>query len=198
MKHIIHIIILTLGLFSNIPSYGQKLGDTNKEINYQQGLPPLNISFDNLLVELKDKDSVATFKAMIDSISKNWYLADTSTISLRLTDKWNLKYFQYAGVEIHTQPEIFTQYFICTNTDTSFTSEQIFNEFNILDSISQKENLLKYLPFIYERNDQLKSKWTATLPDTQYLVIRMVNSYPDGNETSWTKEWIYYFKKTDI
>jgi hypothetical protein len=197
LKQIIYIFIVVFGLLSHNLSFGQKVGCINHELSCLQGQTCLICSYDNLLIELKDKDSLAKFETMIDSISKEWFTADSSTISLLLSDKWNLKYFQYSRSEIRTIIENFNRCFISTNNDTAFTSEQIFSEFKILDSISLKENLLKYLPFIYERDDKLNLKWTAILPDSKYLIIRMIHSYPNGNETSAHSEWIYYFRKVD-
>ena len=197
MKQIINIFIVAFGLLSHNLTFGQKVGYINHELSCLQGQTCLICRYDNLLIELKDKDSLVKFKAMIDSISKDWFTTDSSTISLQLSDKWNLKYFQYSNSKIGTIIENFNQCFISTNNDAAFTSEQIFSEFKNLDSISLKENLLKYLPFIYERDDKLNSKWTAILPDSKYLIIRMVHSYPNGNEISAHSEWIYYFRKVE-
>jgi hypothetical protein len=105
--------------------------------------------------------------------------------------------FQISGWEHHVGigESSINHCYISTNKDTVFSSKQIFCEFNIGDSISIKQYPLKYFPAIYERDDFFNTKWTAILPHSEYLIIRLVHSYPNGNMTSWYKERTYYFKK---
>lgn len=191
------IFIFAFGLLSIHESSGQKVNSNNHDINCQIGQTYLTSSFDNLLIELRDKDSLEKFKTVIDSIKKEWSKSDSTNIRFSLSDKWNLIYFQFSGSEHHfgSMPVGINHCYISTNKDTVFTSKQIFCEFNIGDSISLKEYPLKYFPTIYEREDEFNAKWTAILPNSEYLIIRMVHSYPNGNATSWYKERTYYFKR---
>jgi hypothetical protein len=200
MKQTIYIFIFAFGLISFHNLLGQKVNGNNIEPNCQNGQTYLTSMFDNFLVELKSKDSLEKFKTAIDSITKDWSKSDSSNIRFSLSDKWNLFYFQFSGSEQYfgSMPPsgtVIDQCYISTNKDTAFTSKQIFCEFNIGDSISLKENPLKYFPTIYEREDKFNAKWTAILPNSEYLIIRMVHSYPNGNATSWYKERTYYFSK---
>lgn len=187
--------MLAFGLLSIPESSGQKANSNNHDINCQTGQTYLTSSFDNLLIELRDKDSLEKFKLNLDSIRKSFTFSYDEKFTL--SDKWNLIYFQFSGWE-HWEgigQTSINHCYITTNKDTVFTSKQVFCEFNIGDSISIKQNPLKYFPTIYERDDALNSKWTAILPNSVYLIIRLVHSYPNGNATSWYKERTYYFKR---
>lgn len=195
MKQTIYIFIFAFGLLSSHNLFGQKVDGNNIKLNYQNRQTYLTSMFDNLLVELISNDSLEKFKITIDSIKKEWFKSDSSNIRFSLSDKWNLFYVQFSGFVDGPAPEIINHCYISLNKETAFTSKQIFCEFNIGDSISLKENPLKYFPTIYEREDEFNAKWTAILPNSEYLIIRMVHSYPNGNITSWYKERTYYFSK---
>lgn len=53
---------------------------------------------------------------------------------------------------------------------------------------------LKDFPQIYERNDPLNGIWTPIICG-DYMILRLVHSYPDGNDTSFYNERLLYFKK---
>ncbi|MDP2176002.1 MAG: hypothetical protein Q8K70_08845 [Bacteroidota bacterium] len=201
MKQTIYIFIFAFGLLSFHNLFGQKVDGNNIEPNCQNRQTYLTSMFDNFLIELKSNDSLEKFKTAIDSMKKEWSKSDSSNIRFSLSDKWNLFYFQFSGSEHHFVPSgiplgiDINRCYNSTNKDTVFTSKQIFCEFNIGDSISLKDYPLKYFPTIYERVDEFNAKWTAILPNSEYLIIRMVHSYPNGNATSWYKERTYYFSK---
>lgn len=196
MTKIVHIFIITFGMFCFQKSYGQNADTNHFASNCQGEQMYLSSRFDHLLLELKDNDSLEKFKTTIDSIRKTWFPSDSSNISFRFSDTWNLYYCQFFGSEDGLEQVDFYHSYLSTNTDTTFTSQQIFCAFHLGDSMSFKQNPLKYFPRIYERDDTWNAEWTAILPHSEYLIIRMVHSYPNGNHTSWYKEKLYYFRKT--
>jgi hypothetical protein len=54
---------------------------------------------------------------------------------------------------------------------------------------------LNYFPEIYARGSRFNGQWTAISINRDYLIIRYVSSYPDGNQTSWYHEETYCFKR---
>ncbi len=56
---------------------------------------------------------------------------------------------------------------------------------------------LKNFPVIYERSDSLNRVWVPIISD-DYLILRYVHSYPNGNMTSFYNETMLYFKRIAI
>lgn len=56
---------------------------------------------------------------------------------------------------------------------------------------------LKCFPQVRERNDPLNRIWMPIICG-DYLILRFVHSYPDGNETSFYRESVLLFKKENI
>ena len=168
--------------------------DTIEKTYKKQTVAYIDHKFDNWLVELKDKDSIQRFKTELDSIRMGFNQTNNSKTPFSLSDKWNLIYFQYTGWEnhFHFGTSNIDLCSISKNQETTVTSKEIFNEFNIGDSL-----LLKHFPLVLERDDPFNGKWTAILPNSEYLIIRFVHSYPDGNATSWYYERTYYFRKAN-
>ena len=54
---------------------------------------------------------------------------------------------------------------------------------------------INFYPEIYARDSRFNGQWTAISLNRDYLIIRYVSSYPDGNQTSWYHEETYYFKR---
>jgi hypothetical protein len=46
------------------------------------------------------------------------------------------------------------------------------------------------------RNDPANGQWQAWKIKEDVLMVRLYHSYPDGNQTSWYHEKVYYFEKT--
>jgi len=179
-----------------------KSADTTKRAYKKHTDTYIENRFDNWLVEIKDKDSLKTFKTELDSIRMGFKQTNDSIVPFSLSDNWNLIYFQFSGWEEHFPFEPMKRSNInhCSiskNQETTVTSKEIFNEFDIGDSLSLKQFPLSDFPLVLERDNPFNGKWTAILPNSEYLIIRLVQSYPDGNATSWYKERTYYFRKAN-
>lgn len=205
MKQTIYIFILTLGLLSfygtTVKTTNAKSVDTIERTYDKQTDTYINNKFDNWLVELKDKDSLKRFKTELDSIRMGFNQTNNSKKLFSLSDKWNLIYFQFSGWEEHfffepMQRNNINHCSISKNQETTVTSKEIFEEFKIGGSLSLKQFPLNYFPLVLERDAPFNGKWTA-IHNTEYLIIRLVQSYPDGNATSWYKERVYYFRNAD-
>lgn len=79
--------------------------------------------------------------------------------------------------------------------DEILTGTEIFNAFEIGDTLLKKGFPLKTMPDIFQRNDTHNMEWTPVHAIQDYLVMRYVHSYPYGNITSWYYEFLYYFKR---
>jgi hypothetical protein len=165
--------------------FAQKTAAKKQPLNYPYGLD----YFDQILTEIKDNDSLIMFKKMLDSVKRHFTMAKNTPFSF--SSRWNLVCSDYNGwVDGLSKHRLqIDQCYSSTDENMLFTSEEIFRAFDI------SEKPLDYFPLVYNRDDHYNAKWTAILPSSEYLIIQMVHSYPDGNATSWLKTRTYYFQK---
>ena len=156
------------------------------------------LPFDNWLSKLNDIDSIREFQIEVDSIKRNLIKENELKDSFSLKYTWTLSFYEYFGWEDHFAGQgtvdSINQKYVGKYKTAILTSEEIFHVFKI----SGNSNFpLDKLPVIYESDALFNGKWTAIYSSNDYLIIRRVVSYPYGNQTSWYKEKIYYFKKHD-
>jgi len=111
----------------------------------------------------------------------NTNLIPDSLLAIK-TPKKNIKYAydnskEYSGAALYKGLEI----------ESAFLNIRSSDIFHHYDS-------LKKFPVIYERNDPLNRVW-APIISGNYLMLRYVHSYPNGNVTSFYNETILYFKR---
>ncbi len=73
----------------------------------------------------------------------------------------------------------------------SLSGSDIFEIFGL----SAKKFPLNAVPIVWGRNAPFNGEWTASLGNEDHLIVCRVHSYPDGNQTSWYHEQVYYFEK---
>ncbi|WP_395054109.1 hypothetical protein [Flavobacterium sp.] len=147
--------------------------------------------FQKNLILVKNIDSLKTFTNEIQNIQK----FNTKDIipSINQSTKWKLICYKINGWnEIVGQQKTQVNRIFVSNNKDNLTTEDVLKIFDIKynDSI-----FLKNVPLVYEREDFFNRKTTPIVINNQYLLLRYVHSYPNGNQTSWYTETNYYFKK---
>lgn len=180
--------MLMVGLFCWNQLFAQKTTAKKQPQSHPYGLE----YFDQILAEVKDKDSLLIFKKSFDSIKQSFTMPKNTSFSF--SSRWSLVCSDYNGwVDgLSKQRLHFNLCYRSTDENKIFTSEEIFQAFEIF------EEPLRYFPLVYHRDDHYNAKWTAIIPSSDYLIIQMIHSYPDGNATSWLKTRTYYFQNVDI
>ena len=102
-------------------------------------------------------------------------------------DTTSLSQFQQLGIN-HLQRLGTKSYLTPGNKTIALSGLKLFRIFNVKKRIN-------YYPEIYARDSRFNGQWTAISINRDYLIIRYVSSYPDGNQTSWYHEETYYFKR---
>ncbi len=147
--------------------------------------------FQKNLVQVKNVDSLKLVTKEIQSIEK--LINSKDSITINKSTNWKLICYSVNGWrEIVGQPKTTVNNKYVSNNNEVVTTENLLKIFNLNynDSI-----FLKNIPLIYEREHLFNRKTTPIVINNQYLVLRYVHSYPNGNQTSWYTETNYYFKK---
>ena len=147
--------------------------------------------FQKNLVQVKNKDSLKIVESEILNIQNQ--LNEKDSITINKSTKWKLICYSVKGWrEIVGQPKtVVNDKYVSINKEV-LTTEKLLQIFNLKynDSI-----FIKNVPLVYEREDFFNRKTTPIIINNQYLLLRYVHSYPNGNQTSWYTETNYYFKK---
>jgi hypothetical protein len=162
------------------------------------------------LKRIENKDSIKQIEQKITSIIHNdnrnknklffnfwkrWKLDYTVQTGYRenfpnqYKDTTGLPQFQRLGTN-HLQRLATTSYLTPGNKTIALSGLKIFKIFGVKKHID-------YYPEIYARDSRFNGQWTAISLNKEYLIIRYVSSYPDGNQTSWYHEETYYFKRRE-
>jgi hypothetical protein len=145
------------------------------------------------VTEATDKDSILHFNESIAILFKPASTEMDLKPELDLSANWQLLYYRDTENRSYYDGKNYgydSKYIHKTNTEWHTTAA-------ILDTFAIDKNFqpLNQAPLIYARDSPFNGDWTVILPDPEYMIIRWVHSYPDGNAQSWYKEKIYYFKK---
>ena len=147
--------------------------------------------FQKNLIQVKNIDSLKIITKEIQSIEK--LINPKDSISINQSTKWKVICYTVKGWrQIVGQPKtVVNDKYVSINKEV-LTTEKLLQIFNLKynDSI-----FLKNVPLVYEREDFFNRKTTPIVINNQYLILRYVHSYPNGNQTSWYSETNYYFKK---
>lgn len=113
-------------------------------------------------------------------------LSDTAEIIVKKTviPQKNIKLF-YDSSKVYYAKDLF----LGLDMDSMFLNKNLN-----LHIWKHATDSLKNFPVIRERNDPLNREWVPIITD-DYMILRIVHSYPDGNETSFYRENVIYFKK---
>lgn len=152
------------------------------------------------LKRIENKDSIKQIEQIITSIIHNdnrnknklffnfwkrWKLVYSVPTGYRenfpnqYKDTTSLSQFQQLGT---------TSYLTPGNKTIALSGFRLLKIFGVKKRIN-------YYPEIYARDSRFNGQWTAISLTKEYLIIRYVSSYPDGNQTSWYHEETYYFKR---
>lgn len=152
-----------------------------------------------LLTRIKQPDSVKQCQALQDSLGRIFEKHRNEELPLSLSDQWTLTHYQNWGWEIiagSTHPRISTTDWYTGNDPTeTYTTADIFNTFGFPDSlISNKE---RFNPTSFQEGITRFVLNTCFLLCREYLTVIIINSYPDGSQTSFYRRNIYYFKRVE-
>jgi hypothetical protein len=155
--------------------------------------PFMTSNYDKYLTKIEDKDSLLWFNAEIISILSATSNNEQDCVRQKpdLNDKWNLVFSAYSADEVQFNYGYSIHNSYITNQTLTLTTSEIFSEFDI----TNPDFPLCYLPSIFERTAKFNIEWTAIILNSKDLLIRMIWSYPYGNQHSWYRERTYYFKK---
>lgn len=177
MKTILRILFFIV-LKTNLV-YGQK---TNQ---------PDDLFFRNGMTKVVDADSLKAIKKEINELVENISKVNSTKVAFDLKTEWNLLYKQdYNWTELYPNHSSTVEIYSVTTSEIRMPGDEIFAIFNI----DTKRMPLNFLPFVRARGCLYNGEWTATIIN-EFLIIRYVHSYPDGNQTSWYREKKYFFKK---
>ena len=132
-----------------------------------------------------------------------YYKQNCTKQKLNLNDKWNLIYSKLWGCEYSYYLESFTGYlktieksfnhcYIANSEVATLTTNEIFSEFNIIDTIP-----LCYCPYLLEDNDIVNNSWAAIMLNSDYVIIRKAVHNDIALNKYSCRERIYYFKKNN-
>lgn len=170
--------LLVLGLNFNLV-YGQKT------------IPAHEAVFANRMTLVVDADSIKAIKKEMLSNIESKSKVNSTKVAFDLNTKWTLKYLRgYDWTEAFPNRSNTVDNYLISKEEILMTGDEIFAIFKI----DNEEFPLNFLPQVYERGCLYNGEWTATLINDN-LFIRYVHSYPNGNQTSWYREKIYYFQK---
>jgi hypothetical protein len=152
--------------------------------------------FAKQLIILTNKDSVKYAQLEMVSIKKKMASPGNPEATFSLSDQWELIYFEMYDEEDAggRKTQAYLACIIPKNKE-AFNGSEIFKKFKISDKQLQKTFPLKAIPSVFARNAKFNGTWTPVFTTPDYLMMRLVSSYPDGNYTSWYNETIYYFKR---
>lgn len=217
MKTVAIIIILLASDFCNAQTVSDNklsyYGELSKEANKQHQNSPYQVIDVDSLFNLVF--SVGKAQIKMDT-SSNWKLLfeiKTEWIHNARVEQGNYSFdlYQDTNPSITKETSNFPKKNIMTIYDSSkvYNGKELFLGLN-MDSMflrnSPKSWLkmwkhdtdsMKCFPQVHERNDPLNRIWSPIICE-DYLILRFVHSYPDGNETSFYREIILLFKKENI
>ena len=149
--------------------------------------------FNGWLSEFKDSDSIKIVNSQVDSLVKQNIPIKITKQSFNLLDEWKLEYYLNRGWYGMPPSQIKNRNNCYYSKSNKFilTGADIFEIFRLSDKIFP----LNYCPLILSRGGKFNSEWTAILVNKNKLIVRLVSSYPDGNQTSWQYEKLYLFVK---
>jgi hypothetical protein len=120
-------------------------------------------------------------------------------------DKWKLVYYIHTGYEEvggKSNRNDINNIYQNSKQEKWLTITDIFNEFNISDTIPKKfRSVESYLENTFQINKYLdisekyRGAWTPIISNGNYLIIFFHHWYPNGNAQSWLREYFYYFEK---
>lgn len=195
MKKIIYILILTLLQLNYTGTFAQLIHELN------------NIPFGNCLSKLDNNDLLKQLKSELDS-TKIRFNMKQEKMPFDLKDKWKLVYYIHTGYEEiagksnHTDINNLYQN---SKQQKWLTITDIFNEFQISDTIPKNihskdsyfENTFQINKYL-NISDKFRGVWTPIISKDNYLIIFFHHWYPNGNASSWLREYYYFFVKDKL
>ncbi|MDX2173195.1 MAG: hypothetical protein SFY56_08750 [Bacteroidota bacterium] len=165
------------------------------------------------LTTVTSSDSINQIKGQLDSINSLNKQTGGKKIPFNFSKKWSFVYCvakgyreffpnQFKdtsnvrldsigiGTESILQRKGKTTYLIAKGNVKPVSGHKLFAIFGV----SKIKFPLNYFPNVYARDSRFNGEWTAISLNKEYLIIRYVSSYPNGNQTSWYDEAAYYFK----
>ena len=151
---------------------------------------------DGCLKRVNNPDSFRKIEQKLYDIQTIAGDTSKSTKTILANEKWTIAFFQNKGWDerLPNKKTSYNEIQVNNKCTKTWTTEEIYKAFNFRTKDKDKY-LLNYFPLVFGRGGPFNGAWTAILPNAQYLVLRMVHSYPNGNQTSWYHERMYYFKK---
>lgn len=145
--------------------------------------------FQKTLIQVKNQDSLQALKEEILNVYKTVSIRN----SIKESTKWKLLCYSENGwTEIVGQKRSDIDFKFVSKNTTDYTTAEIFEIFNLTYNDSL---ILNYAPQVFTRENPYNRKTTPIATNDNYLAFRYVHSYPNGNQTSWYHERIYYFKR---
>jgi hypothetical protein len=154
------------------------------------------------LKRIENSDSIKQIEQKITSIIHNDN-RNKNKLLFNFLKGWKLVYSVQTGYHeyfpnLHKDTTSFfqfqrlgtTSYLTPGDTTIALSGFKLFKTFGVKKRIN-------YYPEIYARDSRFNGQWTAISLNKDYLIIRYVSSYPDGNQTSWYHEETYYFRRSE-
>lgn len=192
MKKNIYILILSFVLLNSNRIFAQHIHELD------------NIPFGNCLSKLDHNDLIKELRREFDSTIIRFNMKQEK-VPFDFKDKWKLVFYIHTGYEEvggKFNREDINKIFQNTKQEKWLTITEIFNEFQICDTIPKKfrsEEL--YLDNTFQINKYLdisekyRGIWSPIISNDNYLIIFFHHWYPNGNAHSWLREYFYYFEK---
>ena len=137
--------------------------------------------FQKNLIQVKNVDSLKIVESEILNIQNQLNEKDSITIN-KSTNCKLLCYTENGWREIVGQPKTTVNNKYVSIINEVLTTENLLKIFNLNYNYSI---FLKNVPLVYERDHFFNRKTTPIVINNQYLILRYVHSYPNGNATSW-------------
>lgn len=155
---------------------------------------------------VNNKDSLQQIKREINSMASTINQQEGNTVPFDFSKKWKLQYCykrgylenfpgqcQDTGRPLQLMRKGTSSYQVLQQKVAALSGARLFHLFGL----STAKFPINYYPLIEARDSKYNGEWTAISPNQKHLLIRFVSSYPDGNQTSWYRETVYYFTKVD-
>jgi hypothetical protein len=152
-------------------------------------------ALDCCLQYVQSADSNALLKQQIDSIRN--MLPQPTLQGIGLQDKWSLSFYEDFGwtdmvpfghMNHHVR-------YISTLPGETYTTATLLDTFALNRRVIDSAQVLRFFPPVFDREDPLNRGWSLIAMSDDNLIIRYVHSYPNGNQTSWYTERVYYFRR---
>jgi hypothetical protein len=110
-------------------------------------------------------------------------------------NRWELLFFKESGWEevIGAYHSNYFRLYVPTK-ETVYSGKDLYQLFPVQMEGFQREKESRVQPFP-DRNAPANGKWLAWKIKEDVLMVRLYYSYPNGNQTSWYHEKVYYFEK---